>query len=122
MTQITRVIVETPFKGETPEVQQRNIEYARACTHDCLVNHHEAPFLSHLLYTQDGILNDAIPEERQLGIDAGLVWGSVAEKTVVYLDLGTSISMQYGVLNAIRADRPIEYRNLPNFEAMFTNK
>lgn len=69
-----KVIVETPFKGATPEEQQANIEFARACAHDCLVNYHESPFLSHLLYTQEGILDDSIPAERQLGIDAGLEW------------------------------------------------
>ncbi|KKT49095.1 MAG: hypothetical protein UW41_C0012G0033 [Candidatus Collierbacteria bacterium GW2011_GWC2_44_18] len=107
-----RVIVETPFKGATPEEQDANIEYARACAHDCIVNHQEAPFLSHLLYTQKGILDDAIQGERQLGIDAGLVWGTVAEATIVYTDRGVSQGMQYGILNAINANRPIFYRSL----------
>lgn len=110
---IKRVIVETPFRGFTPEEQQANIKYARACAHDCLVNHNEAPFLSHLLYPQEGILNDAIPEERQLGIDAGLAWGSVAQTTVVYTDLGISEGMEYGIKDALKAGRHIEFRNLP---------
>jgi hypothetical protein len=109
---IKRVIVETPFKGVTMEEQQANINYARACARDCLVNYNEAPFLSHLLYTQEGVLSDAIPEERNLGIDAGLSWGSVAEATVVYTDLGISKGMEYGIADAIKANRPIEFRNL----------
>lgn len=112
MSSMRLVIVETPFKGKNPEEQQRNIDYARACAHDCLVNHGEAPFLSHLLYTQPGILNDEIPEERQLGIDAGLAWGVFAEATVVYTDLGISEGMEYGIRNAENAGRPIEYRKL----------
>lgn len=111
---IKRVIVETPFKGATPEEQQANIKYARACAHDCLINHNEAPFLSHLLYTQEGILDDGVIEERNLGIDAGLAWGVVAEATIVYTDLGISRGMQYGIDNATKAGRPIEYRNLPS--------
>jgi len=120
-----RVIVESPFKGRTPFEQRRNIAYARACAHDCLVNHHEAPFLSHLLYTQDGILDDTIPEERQDGIDAGLAWGEVAEATVVYVDFDISKGMEYGIAAAKNASRPVEYRTLGwnfNFNESETNK
>ena len=46
------------------------------------------PIASHLLYTQPGILKDGVPDERQLGIEAGLAWRFVAEATVVYQDLG----------------------------------
>ena len=107
-----RVIVETPYKAATQKGLKQNLEFARACAHDCLVNHHEAPFMSHLLYTQDGILDDNIPEERQDGIDAGLAWGAVAEATIVYLDRGISTGMLYGVKNAQANHRPVICRNL----------
>lgn len=115
----TRVIVETPFKGKDKAEENRNITYARACARDCLVNHQEAPFLSHLLYTQDGVLRDGVEEERWHGINAGLAWGEVAEATVVYIDLGISIGMQYGISNALQANRPIFYRKLSNFKELF---
>jgi hypothetical protein len=67
---------------------------------------------SHLLYTQDGVLNDLDPFERQLGIEAGLAWGAVAEKTVVYTDHGVSNGMQYGIKRAEAEGRPVEYRTL----------
>lgn len=102
-----RVLVESPFAGDVEE----NIRYARKCMADCF-QRGEAPFASHLLYTQPGILNDAIPEERRLGIDAGLIWGSMAEKTVVYVDRGISSGMKYGIANAEAAGRPIEYRTV----------
>ncbi|OGD81322.1 hypothetical protein A2572_02255 [Candidatus Collierbacteria bacterium RIFOXYD1_FULL_40_9] len=114
-----RVIVETPFKGKDKAEEDRNITYARACARDCLVNYDEAPFLSHLLYTQEGILKDGVDEERWLGINAGLAWGEAAEATVVYIDLGTSVGMQHGITNAIHTNRPIFYRKLPNFEKLF---
>jgi hypothetical protein len=79
--------------------------------HDCLLRG-EAPLASHLLYTQPGILDDNKPDERKFGIDAGLEWGKVAEATVVYLDLGISRGMSYGIANAQDAGRPIEYRNI----------
>lgn len=109
---LKRVIVETPYKAKTKIGLKRNLEFAQACAHDCLVNHQESPFLSHLLYTQPGILDDNIPEERQLGINAGLTWGDVAEATIVYLDRGISTGMLYGVKNAQTNHRPVICRNL----------
>lgn len=102
-----RVIVESPFAGNTEE----NIRYARKCMADCL-KRGEAPFASHLLYTQEGILNDDIPDERKLGIDAGLEWGKLANKTVVYVDRGISRGMQFGIDNADDNNRPVEYRTI----------
>ena len=72
----------------------------------------EAPFASHLLYTQPGILNDNIPEERRRGINAGLAWGMKAERTVVYVDRGITPGMALGIKAAKEAGRPIEYRSL----------
>ena len=60
----------------------------------------EAPFASHLLYTQPGILADEDPGERALGIDAGLAWGRAAAATVVYCDLGISKGMEQGIAAA----------------------
>lgn len=102
-----RVILESPYAGDIAT----NERYARACMHDCLIRG-EAPFASHLLYTQPGILRDDITNERELGIDAGLVWGAAAEATVVYLDRGVSKGMKLGIENAKLAGRPIEYRKL----------
>jgi hypothetical protein len=82
--------------------------------HDCLMRG-EAPFASHGLYTQPGVLNDNVPEERALGIEAGLLWGAQAEKTVVYTDRGISGGMTYGIKNAEAAGRPVEYRILPGW-------
>ena len=79
--------------------------------HDCF-KRGEAPYASHLLYTQDGVLDDNIPEERMLGIEAGLLWGSKADKTVVYTDLGISSGMEYGIQNAIKVGRMIDYRSI----------
>ena len=102
-----RVILESPYAGFV----ERNIEYARACVRDSL-SRGEAPIASHLLYTQDGVLNDNNPEERQWGIDAGLAWKSVAEKHVFYIDYGYSKGMEYGKQYATDSHIPIEERKL----------
>ncbi len=101
------VILESPFAGDV----ESNIKYARECVRDSLLRG-EAPIASHLLYTQEGILDDTIPSERQFGIDAGLAWKRIAEMSVVYTDLGISKGMEYGLKAAQAAGLPIEYRKI----------
>lgn len=101
------VIVESPFAGDV----ERNVRYARACVKDCL-RRGESPFASHLLLTQPGVLDDDDPEERAIGIAAGLAWGRVADATVVYADLGVSSGMAQGLRRANAEGRPVERRFL----------
>src|SRR5260370_33883339 len=102
-----RVVLESPYAGDI----EHNSSYARACMHDCL-KRGEAPFASHLLYTQDGVLDDEVIQELQLGIAAGLVWGEAAEKTLVYEDYGITGGMKLGIQRAEKARRPIGYRKM----------
>ncbi len=102
-----RVILESPYAGDVAA----NEAYARSALRDCLLRG-EAPIASHLLYTQPGVLDDLNPEERALGIEAGLSWGVEAEATVVYTDRGISRGMSYGIERAQREGRPVEYRTL----------
>ena len=106
-----RVIIESPFAGD----RQRNKAYAKAALHDCLLRG-EAPMASHLLYPE--VLDDGVPEERELGILAGLEWGLVAHATVVYHDFGISSGMEQGILAAQNAGRSVEYRILPEFKML----
>ena len=103
-----RVIIETPCAGDV----ERNVAYARAAMRDSL-RRNEAPFLSHLLYTQ--VLDDLIPDERRLGIAAGFAWGLVAELVAVYQDLGVSSGMERGLETARARGLPIEVRRLPGW-------
>lgn len=109
-----RVLIESPYKADTPEQIARNVAYAREACRDCL-SRGESPYASHLFFTQDGILNDAVPSERRLGIDAGLAWGSAAELTVVYIDLGVTEGMVEGIKRAEAEGRPVEERTLPGW-------
>lgn len=119
-----RVIIESPYGSPDPAVVERNRRYLRACMHDCLVRG-EAPFASHGLYTQPGVLDDNVPEERTHGIEAGFAWREAADATVVYTDLGYSVGMKYGIdaaeklrltgistLGRDRVPHIIEYREL----------
>ncbi|MEM1046504.1 MAG: hypothetical protein AAGL24_10145 [Pseudomonadota bacterium] len=104
-----KVIVESPFAGDI----DANVAYARRAVRDSVMRG-EAPIASHLLFTQPGILDDDVPAERQLGIDAGLAWRAVADATVVYTDRGISKGMQFGIDAAMQAGVPIEYRSIGN--------
>lgn len=108
------VVVESPYKGETNEERFRNVYYARLCLHDCIVNHGEAPFASHLLYTQPHILRDEVPEERLQGIDAGLCFKRVVEYTVFYTDLDWSTGMKYAKSFCEQQEQKYIERKLPD--------
>lgn len=72
----------------------------------------EAPFASHLLYTQPGVLDDTIPAERELGINAGFAWHPVVDAVIVYDDLGISGGMRQGISTAESLGLPIEVRRI----------
>lgn len=105
------VIVESPYAGDV----EKHVRYARECMADCL-RRGDAPFASHLLYTQEGVLDDGVPAERLLGIEAGLAWGAKAELTAVYTDCGISSGMKTGILRALAEGRSVEYRQLPHWQ------
>jgi hypothetical protein len=104
------VLIESPYAGDV----ETNIKFAQACMRDSL-NKGEAPFAMHLLYTQEGILDDNIPEERNWGIEAGLTWGKHASRTVVYTNLGITEGMDKGIQRAKVEGREIEYRELDSW-------
>lgn len=52
------------------------------------------------------------PDERLLGIEAGLAWYRVATKCVVYTDRGISGGMKIGVARAEQHSVAIEYRSI----------
>lgn len=103
------VILESPYASGSAEDYQRNVDYAHDAMLDSL-GRGESPIASHLLYTQ--ILCDDNPDQRRLGIAAGLAWGKVAEATVVYTDRGVSCGMSQGIEHARQFGRPVEYRKL----------
>lgn len=99
------VLLESPFAGDVA----RNVAYARAAMRDSF-HRGEFPFASHLLYP--GALDDDKPDERALGIEAGLAWGDHAVASVVYADLGYSTGMRMGMARAVERGRPIWVRRI----------
>jgi hypothetical protein len=102
-----RVILESPYAGDI----ERNLKYARECLKDSL-DRGEAPIASHLLYTQEGVLDDSNEIERMQGINAGLAWKRVTDLHVFYIDYGISRGMQYALDYAKSQDVEVEYRTI----------
>ncbi len=102
-----RVIIESPFAGDV----ERNIAYARRAMRDCL-KRGEAPYASHLLYTQPDVLDDDIPDERKAGIAAGYAWWDQADAILFYVDYGMSPGMNAALDRAARTRKPYEYREI----------
>ena len=104
-----RVILESPYGSPSAWQRFKNRRYARACLKDCL-SRGEAPFASHLLYTQ--VLDDGDPHEREWGIASGFAWLEIADASVVYIDRGISRGMRAGIDAAFHEGVPVEYRSL----------
>ena len=102
-----KVIIESPYAGNI----EQNIKYARACLKDSL-NRNEAPLASHLLYTQDGVLDDSIESKRMNGINAGLAWLGVADLHVFYIDYGMSKGMEYARSFSMGSGVQLEFRKI----------
>jgi hypothetical protein len=103
------VILESPYAADTPEGVESNVNYALDCLSDSLARG-EAPIASHLLHTR--VLDDTVPGERELGINAGLAWASKADAMVVYHDRGMSRGMVAAIHHAILNHLKVEYRLL----------
>jgi hypothetical protein len=103
------VVIESPYAGDV----EANEAYARDCMADCL-RRGEAPYASHLLYTQ--MLNDTVPDQRKLGMAAGFAWNAQADAAVVYVDRGISPGMVEGIMVHQGNDVPVEFRRLGGAE------
>lgn len=99
------VVIESPYAGAIAD----NLKYARKALLDSL-KRGEAPFASHLLYTQ--VLQDMIPKEREAGIAANLSMIETIGRVVVYEDLGISPGMAEAIALAVLRGFPVEHRRL----------
>ena len=100
-----RTIVESPYRGNVA----RNKAYLDRCLLDSL-KRGEAPIASHKIFTD--ILDDNSPNQRNIGIRAGLAWIQVADLMAVYTDLGISDGMENAMSRARLHKIPIELREI----------
>lgn len=94
------VVIESPYAGDVAA----NVAFCEAvCRYAALQGY--APMASHLLYTR--FLDDTVPEERRVGIDAGLAWAAHAEAVWFCLRPGEDYSrgMQYAAARYVMEGR-----------------
>ena len=103
-----RVFVCSPWR----EDPARGAEILRAVLRDVL-REGDAPFAPHGLYPQ--VLDDALPEDRERGIVAGVAWLTVADEVLVVGP--ASEGMAYEVAAAEAAGVPVRRVPLPALEA-----
>ncbi len=103
------VYIESPYAESESGSMEDNLEYARKCMADS-IQRGEFPFASHLLYPQ--ILDDMVSPERRLGMNAGEAWAVYADLRAVYVDMGQSRGMDWGVARAEKMGQRVEYRSL----------
>jgi hypothetical protein len=113
-----RVVLESPYRATEKVSLVTHVAYARLCVKHSL-SQGEAPLASHLLYTQEGILVDALLEERLKGMWAGWTWFSSAEQLVVYTDFGISAGMKQGIYCASELRLPIVHRSIAHLMNQF---
>lgn len=77
----------SPFSGDV----EGNLAYLKDCLLDCF-GRGEFPFAPHAIYPQ--VLDDADPEERRLGMQAGTEWDRKADVIAAYIDRGFSRGMR----------------------------
>lgn len=99
-----RAIIESPFKGTSPEDRAENIKYGlMACKHAADLGF--VPFASHLFFPQ--FLNEDVPEERQLGIEMGYDFWEKSDVILFYVDRGISSGMEKALAKAFMEGKPV---------------
>lgn len=106
-----RVIIESPYAAGNGHTVAEHEEYTRRCMADSLARG-EAPFASHLVYTQPGVLDDTDPAQRYLGMKAGFAWMRFADLVAIYIDLGKSHGMKEGEAWALNMCIPVVTRHI----------
>ena len=109
------VAVESPYGSPDPKILRRNILYARMCLRDSLERSgdvQEAPWCSHLVYPQPGVLDEQNPQGRRLGLDISGAWGDRAEARAIYQDLGLSGGVEEAVERARTLGQQVDLRHL----------
>ena len=111
MEEFKLVILESPYAGDI----KANVDYAQKCMADCL-RRGEAPYASHLLYTQPNVLDDSVPSERGKGISAGFAWKHLPSvHTVFYTDRGVTRGMQMAIDYCYKNNMTYEFRILTGY-------
>lgn len=113
------IMLESPYWNNDKRILTRNIAYAKLCMKDS-ANRGEAPFASHLLYTQ--VLSDANKKEREAGLKMAYAWMKKSDLVVFYCDYGMSNGMILAYNKAKLFKIPYERRYILSVGGEYENK
>lgn len=101
------IVIESPYR----ELGKKRINkaYLKRCILDCIARG-ETPYASHRMLTD--ALDDNIPEQRTVGLMAGIAMARVLRNVAFYVDLGWSEGMLEARAAYDEAAIPYEIRRL----------
>jgi len=95
------IAIESPFAGNV----DTHVLYAFACARFVMREGHY-PYASHIFFTQ--FLDDTDPDQRRLGMKAGLAWAKRADERWVFTDLcQPTAGMKSGITSAKKAGQAV---------------
>ena len=103
-----RVVLVSPFKGDTPAKRSKYKKYLRRALQDSIRNHDEAPFASHEMYTR--ALDDNEIHDRNLGMKLLDEWMPLAQQMVVYADFEITPGMRRDIEKGVGLRLPVVFR------------
>lgn len=101
------VYLASPLRGD----YARNVMYGRRALRDSLMRG-EAVTAPHILYAQEGVLDDTDAAEREIGVSAGKEWIWRVDALAAYCDYGISEGMQSEIDLAEALGIPVERRRI----------
>ena len=99
-----RIFVCSPYRGDVAA----NVEVARAACREVL-RAGDAPFAPHLLYPD--VLDDDVPAERTLGIEAGRRWLAMSHEVLVVGPITAGMREEIATAEALGI--PVRYAEPP---------
>ncbi|MCE9635786.1 MAG: DUF4406 domain-containing protein [Planctomycetes bacterium] len=99
-----RIFVCSPYRGDVAA----NVEIARAACREVL-RAGDAPLVPHLLYPD--VLDDDVPAERSLGIEAGRCWLAMANEVLVVGPITAGMREEIATAEALGI--PVRYAAQP---------
>lgn len=102
-----RIYVCSKLRGDSGHTQEQNEMAARHYAKYVVEENYGAPFVPHLLYPQ--FLDDAVAEERVMGMEAGMAFMDVCEELIVFMNASRLISegMVIEIKRAFELDMPV---------------
>jgi hypothetical protein len=104
---VRRVYIASPLSAPTQAERDANVALAKRLCHYATIIDGVAAFAPHAYFTI--FLDDAVPEEREIGMDAGKAWLEAADELWVFTRRGISMGMAREIERAAREGTPVRW-------------